>query len=112
MVYVNGSLASAMYWSLSIGSEATNYTLTVSGYDGQAGGDAFDKNAQWPTWISNGQPFSTKDRDNDRLSKENCAAAGGWWYNACSISALNEAGLGSWMSAKAVLSSRMAISRV
>jgi ficolin len=32
----------------------------------------------------NGQMFTTKDRDNDKWSK-NCAESckGGWWYNSC-----------------------------
>ena len=36
--------------------------------------------------------FSTRDRDNDRLSDYNCASdlyRGGWWYNRCTPINLN-----------------------
>ena len=38
----------------------------------------------------NGQPFSTKDRDNDE-STDNCAYAGlgAWWYRNCHRANLN-----------------------
>ena len=43
----------------------------------------------------NGQVFTTKDRDNDKSSK-NCAEAykGGWWYNSCYLVNINGLYLG------------------
>lgn len=42
-------------------------------------------------FIHNNQAFTTKDKDNDRGIRGNCAALynGGWWYNACHLSNLN-----------------------
>jgi Fibrinogen beta and gamma chains, C-terminal globular domain len=113
VVYNDGSLASAMYWSFSIDSEAKFYKITVSGYDGKIGGDALDKDAGIADLVSNGQPFSTFDRDKDGTT-ENCAQllGGGWWYKWCSSSALNRDNLGSWLLIWRVMSSRMAICRI
>ncbi|XP_054767305.2 ficolin-2-like [Lytechinus pictus] len=59
-----------------------DYRVTVSSYHGTAG-DAFTTHS--------GQPFSTKDRDNDNWSSKNCAREyhGAWWYNSCYYASLN-----------------------
>lgn len=113
VVYTDSSLASATYWSFSIGSEASNYKLNVSGYDGKVGGDGLDKNAGYSTWVSNGQQFTTYDRDNDQWLSSSCANefACGWWYNHCSSSVLNR-DVGHWILLSRVSYSRMAISRI
>jgi ficolin len=74
--------AVAEYSSFAIGSSASNYKLTVSGYSGTCG----DSLSPW----HNGRPFSTADRDND-LHEINCAVEfkGAWWYKACHQSNLN-----------------------
>ena len=63
------------YSNFSIGSEATDYTLYISGYSG-TGGDSLT--------YSNLSKFSTHNKDNDNNSG-NCATSyrGGWWYNNC-----------------------------
>jgi len=38
-----------------------------------------------------GQAFTTRDRDNDKLKRKNCAdnSKGGWWYKDCHHANLN-----------------------
>ena len=71
----------AKYSNFSITNEATNYTLFVGFYSG----DATDE-----LKAHNGFAFSTKDRDNDKNSG-NCAVnqRGAWWYYNCYASNLN-----------------------
>ncbi|VDI40474.1 ficolin, partial [Mytilus galloprovincialis] len=66
----------AIYKKFTVGNEASKYILTVGGYSG----DAKDG-----LKIHNGSSFSTKDQDNDKDTKRDCAktAKGGWWYNNC-----------------------------
>ncbi|XP_073257456.1 ficolin-2-like [Porites lutea] len=63
-------------------SERTKYQLSLGTYSGTAG-DSF-------SW-HRGQPFSTKDQDNDSDILRNCAVSfkGGWWYKNCHESNLN-----------------------
>ncbi|XP_023929912.1 fibrinogen C domain-containing protein 1-A-like [Lingula anatina] len=77
----NGVWRYARYDNFAIASEKDNYKLTVGAYSGNAG------NSLGPL---NGQPFSTKDRDND-ASPGNCAQKlkGAWWYKSCHASNLN-----------------------
>ncbi|XP_071947541.1 uncharacterized protein [Antedon mediterranea] len=72
----------AKYSQFHVGTEDSNYVLTISGYTGTAG----DSLAS----LHNGQQFSTYDRDNDKFSG-NCALAfkSAWWYNSCYDSNLN-----------------------
>ena len=82
-----GVQAYATYGRFSIGDEQTRYRLQVSSFSGTAG-DSLD-------WHSN-MAFTTKDRDNDRAKRENCAVTytGAWWYNKCDDSNLNGKYLG------------------
>uniref|UniRef100_H2Z1G0 Fibrinogen C-terminal domain-containing protein n=1 Tax=Ciona savignyi TaxID=51511 RepID=H2Z1G0_CIOSA len=72
----------AKFSSFSIGSLEQRYTLTVSGYSGNAG-DALA--------YHNGRPFTTKDVDNDSYGGGNCAESnrGAWWYGHCYKANLN-----------------------
>ena len=78
----------AKYSTLIIGDStiATDYTITVGGYSGDAG----DSMTISGHGYVNGMKFSTKDRDNDGVST-NCAVlwTGAWWYNECYCSHLN-----------------------
>jgi len=78
----------AEYSTFFVLSEASNYTLHMAGYSGNANYDSLS--------YQNGQMFSTYDRDND-LYSGNCAAihGGGFWYNNCAYCAVNAAHGGS-----------------
>lgn len=77
----NGNIAYAKYSTFDVGPESDNYVLTVDGYSGDAG-ESLKHHS--------GLPFSTRDRDNDKVSSS-CSQSykGGWWYNACHDSNLN-----------------------
>ena len=77
----DGHVRYAEYTVFQVGDSDSKYTLTVSGYHGNAG-DALA--------YQNGRPFSTRDRDHDAYSG-NCAQLykGAWWYNVCHYSNLN-----------------------
>ena len=84
----DGTKGYLSYSNFRVGVATKQYPLTISGFVGTTD-DPFS------THSINGMRFSTRDRDNDRWSK-NCAAAkeyngflGGWWYNACSNIRLN-----------------------
>ncbi|XP_028512828.1 titin isoform X1 [Exaiptasia diaphana] len=71
----------AKYDSFSIGEESDKYRLNLGSYSGTAG-DSLSSHL--------GQPFTTKDRDNDKYGG-NCAVQfkGAWWYAGCHRSNLN-----------------------
>ena len=77
----DGHTAYAKYSSFKVGASDSEYTMTVSGYSGNAG-DSLG--------VHDGQMFSTKDRDND-VWASNCAEQfiGAWWYKNCHASNLN-----------------------
>ncbi|CAC5423682.1 Fibrinogen-like protein 1,Tenascin,Ryncolin-2,Ryncolin-4,Angiopoietin-related protein 6,Angiopoietin-related protein 2,Angiopoietin-related protein 7,Ficolin-2,Ryncolin-1,Tenascin-R,Ryncolin-3,Ficolin-1,Fibrinogen C domain-containing protein 1 [Mytilus coruscus] len=80
----------ANYSTFVVGNENSKYRLTVTGYSGLAGGDIMDKVDN--TVKANGQPFTTKDRDNDNYDL-NCAVKykSAWWFNDCYYSDFNRA---------------------
>ena len=82
----NGVRAYAKYGRFSIGDEQAQYRLEVSSYSGTAGDSLAEHN---------NMAFTTKDRDNDRISG-NCAVGwtGAWWYKGCHYSNLNGKYLG------------------
>ena len=80
----DGTKSYLSYSSFKVGPTSSNYQLSISGYNGIAPKDPIAGSHS-----QNGMPFTTKDKDNDKRTK-NCAKdmaggnAGGWWYNACS----------------------------
>ena len=82
----SGSKGYAKYNNFGVEDSATKYTLTVSGYSGNAG-DSMS--------YHNGMKFSTYDQDND-VWNGNCAQTykGAWWHKECHFSNLNGAYLG------------------
>ena len=83
----NGVRVYAKYGKFNIGDEQAQYRLEVGSYSGTAG-DSLTQH--------NNMAFTTKDRDNDRTSSENCAVSstGAWWYKHCYTSNLNGKYLG------------------
>ena len=83
----NGVRVYAKYGRFSIGDEQAQYRLEVSSYSGTAGDSLAEHN---------NMAFSTKDRENDRWSRNSCAVryTGAWWYNSCYSSNLNGKYLG------------------
>ena len=77
----DGNVRYAKYNTFRVGDSVSKFTLTVSGYGGNAG-DALT--------YHNNRAFSTKDQDNDALSRH-CAqySTGAWWYGNCHYSNLN-----------------------
>lgn len=72
----------AVYDLFQISDATDNYRLNIGEYSGDAG-DAMA--------ISNGQQFTTLDRDNDMYFSGKCTDLfrGAWWYNTCHEANLN-----------------------
>ncbi|XP_071139105.1 ficolin-2-like [Mytilus edulis] len=85
-----GNHRTANYSTFFIDNEGSNYKLTAQGYSGDAGGDSIGNSGS--TLKADGQPFTTKDRDNDS-SDRNCAVErkSAWWFNHCYASDFNAA---------------------
>ena len=90
----NGVKVYAKYGKFNIGDEQAKYRLEVGSYSGTAG-DSLIYNLR-SSYSHNNMAFTTKDRDNDRWSSNNCAVrfTGAWWHNACHNSNLNGQYLG------------------
>ena len=84
----SGSRVYAKYGRFNVGDEQAQYRLEVGSYSGTAGDSLIS--------VHNNMAFSTKDSDNDRWSRVNCAVSltGAWWYNNCWDSNLNGKYLG------------------
>ncbi|XP_019861056.1 PREDICTED: fibrinogen C domain-containing protein 1-like [Amphimedon queenslandica] len=73
--------AYAKYSTFNVSDGSTEYTLTAEGYSGTAGNSLA---------YHSGKKFSTRDRDNDKLSNT-CPQQreGAWWFEHCNYSHLN-----------------------
>ncbi|XP_028409028.1 uncharacterized protein LOC114531613 isoform X2 [Dendronephthya gigantea] len=73
----NGDNGFALYKTFQVADEENLYNLTIKEYQTSYIGDAMADN--------NLMAFSTKDRDNDKSSDDNCALErlSGWWFNSC-----------------------------
>ena len=82
-----GNSSFAKYTSFSVGDSLSDYTLSVSGYNGTAGNSLLGDSIFFD---HNGQRFSTRDRDNDAWV-HSCVHRhrGGWWFHACMTANLN-----------------------
>ncbi|KFB49711.1 AGAP011225-PA-like protein [Anopheles sinensis] len=78
----NGSYGYARYDRFKVGSEAQNFYLKVGNYSGTAGDSLF---------YSQNMEFTTKDSDNDKTKRVQCAEYhhGAWWHNYCTFANLN-----------------------
>jgi len=85
----------------------------VDGYSGDAGNAMMESTQGGAN--SNGHQFGTVDRDYDNYGAGNCASmynGGGWWYDSCTSSGLNNQGNAIWTtgaSAYDVEASRMLV---
>jgi len=77
-----GNTAYAEYNKFGVMSEIDKYKLILGSYSGTAGDSLV---------YHGGQPFTTRDQDNDKNPNRNCASFrhGAWWYKNCHISNLN-----------------------
>ncbi|XP_012940204.1 ficolin-1 [Aplysia californica] len=84
----NGKNYYAIYKNFVLLGESENCKIKISGYSGGNAGNQMK--------ALNGHAFTTKDRDNDVRSFQNCANAyhGAWWYKTCSFVNVN----GAWAS--------------
>ena len=113
-MFYDGTTASGLYSSFSLGDElSTNYALEISGFSGTPGMDAFNADARYSIYVSNGMQFTTIDRDNDDYLRGNCAVKhGGWWHRHCSCSAVNKEPFGHWVRLHSVTSSTLKMIRL
>ena len=82
----SNQFAYAKYSYFSVGDSTKDYTLSLSGYSGNAGDTMLSHQES-----TNGRRFTTKDRDNDLHPSGNCAVShsGAWWYHSCHGANLN-----------------------
>ncbi|CAC5371735.1 Fibrinogen-like protein 1,Tenascin,Ryncolin-2,Ryncolin-4,Ficolin-1-B,Ficolin-1-A,Angiopoietin-related protein 1,Ficolin-2,Ryncolin-1,Tenascin-R,Ryncolin-3,Ficolin-1,Angiopoietin-4 [Mytilus coruscus] len=84
---INRISAYAIYDTIYVGNESTNYQITITGYSGTAGDSMMDGQKN-PT---NGRMFSTRDRDNDIHTSLSCSIdkKSGWWHGRCTKANIN-----------------------
>ncbi|CAC5356433.1 Angiopoietin-related protein 7,Angiopoietin-related protein 1,Ficolin-3,Ficolin-1-B,Ficolin-2,Ryncolin-1,Tenascin-R,Fibrinogen-like protein 1,Angiopoietin-related protein 4,Ficolin-1,Fibrinogen C domain-containing protein 1-A,Ryncolin-3,Fibroleukin,Fibrinogen C domain-containing protein 1,Ryncolin-2,Techylectin-5B,Angiopoietin-related protein 2,Tenascin,Fibrinogen C domain-containing protein 1-B,Angiopoietin-4 [Mytilus coruscus] len=78
-----GDTSYAMYDTIYVGDESTNYMLLLMDYSGTAGNAMVD--------LDPNHMFTARDRDNDLSSDLNCGIKkeSGWWHTACTSANIN-----------------------
>ncbi|XP_071133126.1 fibrinogen-like protein 1 [Mytilus edulis] len=86
----NGVTKYAEYDSFIVGNETTNYILTISGYNGDAGDSIINPPSGQIYHNMNGMEFSTFDKDNEE-AHYNAAEIkqSGWWFKWSTDANLN-----------------------
>ncbi|TWW82010.1 Ficolin-2 37 kDa elastin-binding protein, partial [Takifugu flavidus] len=99
-----GKTVYAYCGSFAVGDESSGYQLTVGNFTDGGAGDALVNHNQ--------MKFTTLDRDNDLLDKENCARKylGAFWYNKCHTA--NPNGVYRWGADGTLLGSAGSLGRV
>ena len=93
LTHTNGTKTYLHYKQFTIGSASDDYPLQISQYKGIYPIDPFYYSSGYTL---NGMKFTTKDRENDKYSSNNCAVSGngnnnnGWWFNNCAVIKLNQ----------------------
>ncbi|CAG2199085.1 unnamed protein product [Mytilus edulis] len=87
---LNGVTKYAEYDSFIVGNETTNYILTISGYNGDAGDSIINPPSGQIYHNMNGMEFSTFDKDNEE-AHYNAAEIkqSGWWFKWSTDANLN-----------------------
>lgn len=87
----NGHHRYAEYDSFVLRNETDGFRVVLGKYEGNAGDPL---TASRTKNMHDNMRFSTKDNDNDRSAKYNCADIhrGGWWYDSCYDAQLNHKG--------------------
>ncbi|CAC5381691.1 TN [Mytilus coruscus] len=76
LMRTNKKMTYALYKTFTVSDDNSQYKLTIGGHSGTAN--------DWMAHNS-GKKFTTKDRDHDTWSLDNCAKRdGGWWHGCCS----------------------------
>lgn len=81
-LYTNGTWFHAINATCSLYSESNNYAIRIQGFGGNPG-DSLSNTTVASKWYHNGMDFSTWDKDNDEIPKNNIIAPSNIWPVLC-----------------------------